>query len=288
MVVQRKHHNTISRLKDDNGRWVASDSGIERMTTQCFTNLFTARDTTHNLQNIKDMPRIVTDEMNESLIAEVTDVEIRKTVFSLRANQSLGPDGYPGHFFRRYWQTIGPMVCKEVKEFFRSNSMPNSWNDTHLVLIPKTPNPTTLSHFRPISYCNFKYKIISKIMASRLKLWIADLVPETRSAFIGGRAIQDNIIVVHEVLHSFRTRINKKEDLCLKLDMRKAYDLVDWECLDLLIWRYGFALNGVIGFQAVSVRSVSPSFSTGAQRINSRLLEESDRETLFLLFFSFS
>ncbi|CAN1347905.1 Putative ribonuclease H protein At1g65750 [Linum perenne] len=241
MVVHRKHRNNISRLKDDNRRWVASDSGIERMTTQYFTDLFTARDTTTNLQNIQDIPRIMRDEMNATLIAEVSDVEIRKAVFSLGANQSPGPDGYPGHFFRRYWLTIGPMVYKEIKEFFRSNSMPNSWNDTHLVLIPKTPNPTTLAHFRPISCCNFKYKVISKIMALRLKLWIADLIPETQSAFTGGRAIQDNIIVVHEVLHSFRTRINKKEDLCLKLDMRKAYDLVDWECLDLLLRRYGFA-----------------------------------------------
>ncbi|CAN1801119.1 LINE-1 retrotransposable element ORF2 protein [Linum perenne] len=136
-------------------------------------------------------------------------------VFSLGATQAPGPDGFPRHFFRRYWPILRQSFGSEIKSFFLTNEMPAFWNDTHVVLIPKTPNPTRLTQFWPISCCNFKYKVISKILASPLREWIAILVPETQAAFTGGRAIQDNIMVVHEVLHSFRTRVNKKEDMCL-------------------------------------------------------------------------
>ncbi|CAN1836487.1 Putative ribonuclease H protein At1g65750 [Linum perenne] len=179
--------------------------------------------------------------MNDELGRPVTNDEIRLAVFSLGATQSPGPDGYNGHFYRRYWPLIGPQLCQEISRFFQTNDMPEGWNDTHIILIPKIPNPKSMNNFRPISCCNFNYKIISKILSNRLKKWIPSLVPETQTPFTSGRAIQDNVIIVHEVLHSFKTRVSNCKDMCLKLDMRKAYDMVDWDCLDNLLKAYGFS-----------------------------------------------
>ncbi|CAN1346925.1 LINE-1 retrotransposable element ORF2 protein [Linum perenne] len=179
--------------------------------------------------------------MNEDLTRPITNEEIRIAAFSLGASQSPGPDGFNGHFYRRFWPTIGPQLCQEVNQFFQSNIMPEGWNDTHIVLIPKIPNPSTMGNFRPISCCNYNYKIISKILSARLKKWISTLIPDNQTTFTSGRAIQDNVIIVHEVLHSFKTRVSSNKDMCLKLDMRKAYDLVDWDCLDNLLKAYGFS-----------------------------------------------
>ncbi|CAN1812808.1 Transposon TX1 uncharacterized 149 kDa protein [Linum perenne] len=152
------------------------------------------------------------------------------------ATKSPGPDGFSGQFFRKYWNVAGPSICSEVAQFFSSCILPEGWNDTHIALIPKVPSPERMSQFRPISCCNFTYKIISKIMASHLKPWMPSLISEMQGAFTGGRMIQDNIIIVHEVLHRFRIRNSgRKYDMMLKLDMRKAYDLVDWECLDSML-----------------------------------------------------
>ncbi|CAN1830601.1 LINE-1 retrotransposable element ORF2 protein [Linum perenne] len=240
-TVHRKQRNLISRLLDDNGNWITTDSQIKDMANSFFIDLFTKRRDLANIQELGHLPPIVTETMNEDLCRPFSNEEIRCAVFSLGASQSPGPDGYNGHFYRRYWPTIGPLVCKEVTHFFQTCSMPEEWNDTHIVLIPKVPNPTGMGSFRPISCCNFRYKIISKMLATRLKKWITTLIPEYQSAFTTGRAIQDNIIIVHEVLHSFKTRISKNKDMCLKLDMRKAYDLVDWECLDNLLRAYEFS-----------------------------------------------
>ncbi|CAL1413727.1 unnamed protein product [Linum trigynum] len=119
--------------------------------------------------------------------------------------------------------------------------MPEGWNDTHIVMVPKVDNPERINQFRPISCCNFIYKIISKIKATRLKKWTPDLVSELQMAFTGGRLIQDNIIIVHEALHHFKNhKLDRRRDMMLKLDMKKAYDMVDWECLETLLMKYGF------------------------------------------------
>ncbi|CAL1390387.1 unnamed protein product [Linum trigynum] len=78
-------------------------------------------------------------------------------------------------------------------------------------------------------------------MSSRLKDMMPDLVSEMQAAFTGGRMIQDNIIIVHEVIHQFKKRKKgPRFDMMLKMDMKKAYDLVDWDCLDALLDAYGF------------------------------------------------
>ncbi|CAL1412174.1 unnamed protein product [Linum trigynum] len=119
--------------------------------------------------------------------------------------------------------------------------MPESWNDTFITVIPKSETPETIGQFRPISCCNFIYKFITKIMTNRLQPWLLVLVNELQSSFTSGRQIQDNIIIVHEVLNHFKkNRAGSRKDMMMKLDMRKAYDLVEWDFLLELLSAYSF------------------------------------------------
>ena len=42
-------------------------------------------------------------------------------------------------------------------------------NKTFITLIPKIDGPEVSNHYRPINLCNMYYKIISKILANRVK-----------------------------------------------------------------------------------------------------------------------
>ena len=63
---------------------------------------------------------------------------------------------------------MGDDLVAEVLEVVNRCKVPDSWNDTTIVLIPKVNNPTLVSQFRPISLCNVVYKVISKMLANRL------------------------------------------------------------------------------------------------------------------------
>ena len=77
-----------------------------------------------------------------------------------------------------------------------------STNSAFLALIPKEKEAKSFDRFWPISLCNIGYKIITKIMASRLKHILPSLIPENQGRFVKGRKIWENIILVQEAIHS--------------------------------------------------------------------------------------
>lgn len=140
--------------------------------------------------------------------------------------------------------TEGNMIdlVKEVLDAVNSGTISEGWNTTMIVLITKVDNPEKISKFRPISLCNVVYKVISKLLATRLKVFLPKIVSETQSSFVPGRIITDNVIVAYECLHTMKKRKQRKNGTCaVKLDMHKAYDRVEWVFLEAILSKLGFA-----------------------------------------------
>ena len=93
-----------------------------------------------------------------------------------------------------------------------------------------------MSDFRAISLCNVIYKIVSKVIASRLKPLLNSLVFETQSAFVANRLITDNILIAFESLHHMKNNCSGKQGyMALKLDMSKR--MIGWSGL---FWNRSF------------------------------------------------
>ena len=67
-------------------------------------------------------------------------------------------------------------VSQAVLSYLNSRSILRSINHTFITMIPKVQNPKRVSDFRPISLCNVIYKIISKVIANRLKPLINSII----------------------------------------------------------------------------------------------------------------
>lgn len=114
-------------------------------------------------------------------------------------------------------------------------------NHIFLALIPKTIGASKVDQFRPIALCNVSFKIITKIIASRLRRVLEKIVAPTQSAFIPNRNISDNTILNHELMFYLNSRKGKKGYMALKIDMAKAYDKVEWSLLHCILNLHGFA-----------------------------------------------
>ena len=147
----------------------------------------------------------------------------------------------PPLFYQSYWPDVGTEVTHAVLSCLNSGSILRSINHTFISLIPKVKNPEKVTKFRLISLCNVIYKIVSKVIANRLKPWLNSLILETQSAFIAGRLITDNILIAFESLHHMKTGcFGRKSFMALKFDMSKAYEWVEWLFLEKILSKMGF------------------------------------------------
>ncbi|KAL6195657.1 hypothetical protein ACLB2K_031275 [Fragaria x ananassa] len=121
--------------------------------------------------------------------------------------------------------SIEEVVWNTLLDFLYGATSLNDLNRTHIVLIPKVPNLELTGQFRPISLCNNSYKVLSKILANRLKQVLPLIISPNQNAFVSGRQIQDNLLVAHEAYHYLKLkRAGGNHEFGLKLDMNKAYD----------------------------------------------------------------
>jgi hypothetical protein len=167
--------------------------------------------------------------------------EVYAALKSIGNLKAPGPDGMPALFYKEYWDIVGDEVVTEVLKVLDGSPMPDKWNDTTVVLIPKVRKPEYIKDLRPISLCNVIYKLISKVLANRLKRILPEVVSQSQSAFAPGRLITDNILIAYEATHYLKHK--KKGSLgyaAIKLDMSKAYDRVEWQFLREMMLRLGF------------------------------------------------
>ena len=115
-----------------------------------------------------------------------------------------GPDGLPPIFYQHYWNKIGGDVAKVVLTWLNSGIICPSFNHTYITLIPKVKCPKRVTEFRPIALCNIMYKLVSKVLANRLKKLLPDVIFGSQSAFLSDKAISDNILVAFESLHHMK------------------------------------------------------------------------------------
>lgn len=128
----------------------------------------------------------VTEEMNTELDKSFTKEEVQSALKEIHPCKSPGPDGLPALFYQRYWDLVGEKITSVVLTFLNGGHMPDQLNYTHVVLIPKKKDPTNMKDLRPISLCNVSYKLISKVLANRLKRFLPMFISDTQSAFVPG------------------------------------------------------------------------------------------------------
>ncbi|KAF3773732.1 Transposon TX1 uncharacterized protein [Nymphaea thermarum] len=94
--------------------------------------------------------------------------EIKNAVWALGSGKAPDIDGFPVEFFRTFWEVCSADVFAFCDEFAYSSVFLKEFNQATCVLVPKRPNPTDVTHFRPISILGTPYKIIAKLLSLRL------------------------------------------------------------------------------------------------------------------------
>jgi hypothetical protein len=238
----RRKKNMIKKLKDNDGNWVEGMELLKPLVYDYFSNLFSSEVQVTDQEVLEKIAPRITPEMNEKLLAPFSAEDVKKAAFSIGDCKAPRPDGLHAIFYKKFWSICGEDITNEILMAMHTGVIPEGWNDTTVVLIPKVDDPELITQFRPISLCNVIYKIISKMLALRLKGILPDVISPMQSAFVPGRLITNNVLVAYESIHAIKNKRSGTNGTCaVKLDMHKAYDRVEWVFLENIMRRMGFA-----------------------------------------------
>lgn len=192
-----------------------------------FENLFATSSPLVFDEVLYGLSRVVSDDMNAALDADPIDDEIERALFQMHPNNALGPNGFYALFFQKFWDILGNDVVYLVKKWWRGLIDLSHLNQMCISLVPKSHEHKVLGDFCPISCCNVIYKVISKVLANRLKPFLSSTVSPNLSVFIPNRSIIDNALMAFEAFLSMKRNKNRSQSFsALKLDMSKVYDRV--------------------------------------------------------------
>uniref|UniRef100_A0A2N9IFV5 Reverse transcriptase domain-containing protein n=1 Tax=Fagus sylvatica TaxID=28930 RepID=A0A2N9IFV5_FAGSY len=241
-ATQRRWTNTIFGMFDENGRWCSDEEEMADVASHYFENIFCSAHPHRMLATLEAVEPVVCDIWNQQLVDSFTAKEVKRALFDMHPSKAPGPDGMSSFFFKKFWRIVGPSLTSAVLSVLNSNHLLQKVNHTHIVLIPKKKNLDKMGNYRPISLCNVIYKLISKVLANRLKTVLAGIISDSQNAFVLRRLITDNVEVAFEILNSLKNRRTSSKGLmALKLNMSKAYDRVKWSFLELIMRKLGFA-----------------------------------------------
>jgi hypothetical protein len=105
--------------------------------------------------------------------------------------------------------------------------------------LPKIPNADTIDQYRPIAMANFKFKIISKVIADRLAQIMPSIISKEQRGFVHGRNIKDCLCLASEAANLLHSKVFGG-NLALKIDITKAFDTLEWSFLIKVLKSFGF------------------------------------------------
>jgi len=245
-IIANRAHNRISLIKNENGELQNTHKNIEAVLFKHFQNI--TRENNPNKEHsmkemIRHIPKLVTREDNFNLNRPVTEEEVSKVLKDMQNCKALGLDGFNVDFFKACWHNVKHDILNVVENSRCSKTILKALNAAFISLIPKQDSVQMADKYKPIALCNVVYKIISKVVANRLRPLLSHLVSEEHACYVEGRQILNNIIQAHEVVH---TLISKKQaGMIMQLDIAKAYDKVNWIYIRKVLTAFDFDHNYV-------------------------------------------
>ncbi|GJY26341.1 cysteine-rich receptor-like protein kinase [Tanacetum coccineum] len=138
-------------------------------------------------------------------------------------SKAPGPDGFNFNFIKSFWDVIKVDFWNCIQHFESTGSLANGCNPSFIVLTPKKPDPIGFSDYRPISLIGCVYKVISKLLASRLARVINYIISHNQSDFISGRQILDGCLIANEIIQM--ASLEDQKLLLFKVNFEKAFDV---------------------------------------------------------------
>jgi len=163
----RRKTNELNALTF-NGQWIDGPNLVKGCVKRFIEEKFAAKqEMGWSLDGVQF--KSLSMDQNKQLCKCVTKDEVEQAVGQCVSTKSPRLDGFNFNFIKKNWDTVGDEFIKSVLSFFELGFIPRGCNASFIALIPKRENPMSLHDFRPISLEGCVYKVITMVLADKIK-----------------------------------------------------------------------------------------------------------------------
>ena len=184
---------------------------------------------------------LITNKLDDNdinkLNLNVSDNEIYKAVCDLNKNKAPGIDGIPTEFYQQYWDIIGSEMNHIFKNIITGTFLTESQRSAVITLLPKGGDLKLLKSWRPISLLCNDLKIVSKILANRIKPLLNKIISNSQFC-VNERTISHCNNEIRDTLYYYGE--HDSTGAVINLDWEKAFDRVNWLFLINIMKKMGF------------------------------------------------
>ena len=241
----RGKQKTLSRVKKSNGTFTYDDKEILAECRSFYEKLFSANEgvdcnnpeydfffNNENIPKVSDANKINCDK-------SITEEELFENLKQFGKNKAPGLDGLSAEFYLKFWEQLKGNLLEVYEEAFQNGILPLSLRTGLIVLLEKKDKDRSfIENWRPITLLNLDYKLLTKTLASRLKIAFGDVINEDQNAYVKEGNIFFSSHTIRDIL--FYCQKEHLDLIMMGVDYTKAFDSVNFQCLHKTFETFGF------------------------------------------------
>ena len=253
------------KIWGDNGESIHGTDNIQKRQVQFYRDLYTSQNLDMNEKEyfLQGNTNCLTEDSKIFLDSMLSKEEMCNAIKKMPNNKSPGSDGIPIEFYKVYWN----IICDDLFEVFQRGLEDQQLAYTQylalIILLYKKGPREDIKNWRPISLLNVDYKILSKVLAERLKSVLPEIIHGDQRGCVPGRYIGENIRLIDDLL--FEIENQSENPIILLLDQEKAFDRVEWNWLFSTLESFNFGTKFVSWLKILYKDAKSCIMTNGVQ-----------------------
>ena len=212
-----------------------------------------------------DIPKL-SKESQEICEGKISVEECFNVLKAMKLNKSPGNDGLTVEFYLTFWPYIGGILVEVFNESYERGDLSTSQKQGVITLIEKDgKDPRYIKNYRPITLLNVDYKILSKVLANRMKEVLCEIIKSDQVGYMKDRNIGEAIRLIDDMM--FHCLINDIKSFLIAVDFEKAFDSVSHQFLFKVLELFGFGISFrcwvKMLYNGISSCVMNGGFSTG-------------------------
>ena len=165
--------------------------------------------------------------------------EVAQAMRHSPSGRSPGPDGIPAELYRKLGAALGPLLSRLFSAIGQLADAPAGFLDGAVAMLHKAGSRVVVANYRPITLLNADYRLLTKVLASRLQRALAEVIDPVQTAFLAGRRIGENLMLLQSLPAWLRRQRPAAGAVVVLCDFAKAYDTVSRPFLLRVMERLG-------------------------------------------------